>query len=55
MSWILSSTSSRLRWVSMRVRSTPDMISLMTFCLGVAFGLSCRFLRWGMSRSFTKS
>jgi len=42
---ILSSASNRFRWVSTRVRSTLDMISLITFWRGVAFGRSLSVLR----------
>ena len=44
-SWTRSRTSRKFFSVSIRVRSTPDMISLMTFCRDVAPGLSFRSLR----------
>ena len=39
--------------MSIRVFSTPDMISEITFWRGVGFGLSFSFFRYGMSSSFT--
>lgn len=47
--------SRKFRSVSTRVRSTPDMIWLMTFWRGVAPGRSWSFLRYGNSSSFTKA
>jgi hypothetical protein len=37
-SFTRSSTSRKFRSVSIRTRSTPDMISLITFCRALAFG-----------------
>jgi hypothetical protein len=53
-SWTLSMTSRKLRSVSMRVRSTPDMISLMTLCRGAAPGRLSRRFRYGSSSPLTK-
>ncbi len=54
-SWTLSSTSSKFVSVSIRVRSTPERISAITFCRGEASGLSRIVFRCGISFVLTNS
>jgi hypothetical protein len=55
MSSILSSMSSRFFSVSIRVRSTPESISLITRCRGVACGKLRKSFKLGIKSVFTNS